>query len=86
MTSGGPPKQRRDHSIVQARSVWTLGLLEEVVEGSWGLLWALSGLQGALQESWGFWKVPGGSLRGPWDGPWEVLEVPGEVCGVLGWH
>ena len=72
--SGGPRNQPRNHSIVQAHPVRTIGVLGEVLEGSLGVPWrspgALGILGGVAWGSWGSlggpWELPGGSPEGPW--------------------
>ena len=59
VTSGGPRNQPRNHSIVQAHPVRTIGVLGEVLEGSLGVPWRSPGASGIL------WGV----ARGPWGVP-----------------
>ena len=75
VTSGGPRNQPRNQAIVQAHSVWTIGVLGDVLEGSWGIPWGCPFVLGILG---GFPLVPEGCLGGPWWVPGKPL---GEVHG-----
>ena len=85
VTSGGPRNQPRNHSIVQAHPVRTIGVLGEVLEGSLGVPWRSPGALGIIPGgAWGPWGIPGSSLgvpRGSLADPWGALGVPGGSLG-----
>lgn len=56
VTSGGLRNNSRNQSIVRAHSVQTIGVLEEVLEGSWG----------PPGVSRGYWGILGGFVGDRW--------------------
>ena len=62
VTSSGPRNRRREPSIVQAHSVWTIGLLGEVREGFRGVPCGSPQAPGILVGgAWRLWEVAGGA-------------------------
>ena len=69
VTWRGPRNQPRNQSIVQADSVWEVGVLGEVLEGFLGVPQGSPGAMGLLGE---IPEVAGGFLGRPQGDPWRV--------------